>query len=57
MVKIVEIGTYSLKELNEYIATYDIKPTDVLAYRTIFDQIKGCTKYILTFWKQVTTKE
>lgn len=50
--EICEISKYSLKDLNEYIQQNNIKPEDLISYRTVFEQMKQCSKYIITYWKK-----
>lgn len=51
--KIQEIGVLSLSDLNRYIDDNNIQPNDLISYRTVFDQIKQCTKYIFTYWQEI----
>lgn len=50
---IKEISFLSLKELNDFILENEIQPEQILKYSTIFEQIKQCTKYGLTFWEEI----
>lgn len=50
--EICEVSKYSLKDLNDFIAQNNIEPKDLIQYRTVFEQMKQCTKYIITYWKK-----
>lgn len=51
--KIKEKGVLSLSDLNKYIADNCIQPSDLIEYRTVFDQMKQCTKYMITYWAAI----
>lgn len=54
---IKEKSCLSLHELNEFIAENDIQPNQVLKYNTIFEQMKQCTKYVITYWQEIEDKK
>lgn len=56
MWQINEKSFLSLKELNTFIAENQIKPEHLIQYKTLPEQIKQCTKYILTYWINTRTK-
>lgn len=49
---IKEKSCLSLKELNDFISENQIQPEQVIKYSTMFEQMKQCTKYVLTFWEE-----
>lgn len=51
--KIKETSTFSLNELNEYIENNNIQPENLIQYRTVFEQMKQCIKYIITYWEEI----
>ena len=50
---IKEKSCLSLKELNDFISENQIQPEQVIKYSTMFEQMKQCTKYVLTFWEEI----
>lgn len=50
--EICEVSKYSLKEVNAFIEQNNIKPEDLIQYRTLFESMMQCTKYIITYWKK-----
>lgn len=49
--QIKEVAFNSLNELNAYIDQEKITPKDLIKYNTIFDQMKQCMRYGITYWK------
>lgn len=50
--KIKEISFFSIDALNKYIEENSIQPEHLIRYSTIFEQMKQCTKYLITYWEE-----
>ena len=51
--KIKEVSFLSINELNSYIEKEGIQPEQLIRYSTTFEQIKQCTKYLITHWVEI----
>lgn len=47
----------SIKELNLYIEKEGIQPSDLIEYRTIFEQLKQSIRYLITYWVEIKKGE
>lgn len=47
----------SIKELNLYIEKEGIQPSDLIEYRTIFEQLKQGVRYLITYWVEIKKGE
>lgn len=47
----------SIKELNLYIEKEGIQPSDLIEYRTIFEQLKQSMRYLITYWVEIKKGE
>lgn len=47
----------SIKELNLYIEKEGIQPSDLIEYRTIFEQLKQSMRYLITHWVEIKKGE
>jgi hypothetical protein len=47
----------SIKELNQFIEKEGIQPSDLIEYRTMFEQLKQNVRYLITFWSEVKKGE
>lgn len=51
--KIKEVSFLSIDALNKYIEENNIQPEHLIRYNTIFEQMKQCTKYLITYWEEI----
>ena len=54
---IKEKSCLSLFALNKFIEENEIQPQQIIKYDTTFEQMKQCTKYILTYWQEIVDKK
>lgn len=47
----------SIKELNQFIEKEGIQPSDLIEYRTMFEQLRQNVRYLITFWSEVKKGE
>lgn len=47
----------SIKELNRFIEKEGIQPSDLIEYRTMFEQLRQSVRYLITFWSEVKKGE
>lgn len=47
----------SIKELNQFIEKEGIQPSDLIEYRTMFEQLRQSVRYLITFWSEVKKGE